>query len=149
MWETLAQPLAAFLEQASNLSAAILIQAAHLAQASGQGRLLDLIDAAVKKGGDDPDVLIGAYMLVIEEGLEEREADAHSWFRRALDLSGADGPIKQFELKDLLSQQTEWSEHSRSVNEAVVSGEMPLLVAAPGLRTTLMCCCEILSGTRR
>jgi hypothetical protein len=137
-WETLAQPLAAFLEQAPHLSAATLIQAAHLAQASDQGRLLDLIDAAVKKGGDDPNVLVSAYTLVIEEGLEERERDAHGWFRRALDLSGPDGPIKQFELKDILSLQAEWSEHSRSVNEAVVRGEMPLLVAAPGLRTTLI-----------
>ena len=137
-WETLAQPLAAFLERASDLSAAHLIKAAYLAQASGQGRLLDLIDAAVAKDSDDPDVLIGAYTLVIEEGLDEREVEAHSWLRRALDLSGPDGPVKQFALKDILSQQAEWSEHSRRVNEAVVSGEMPLLVAAPGLRTTLV-----------
>ena len=121
-----------------NSSAAALIQAAHLAQASGQGRLLDLIDAAVAKGGDDPNVLIGAYTLVLEEGLDEREDEAHDWFRRALDLSGSDGPIKQFELKDLLSQQAEWSEHSRAIGDAVAGGEMPLLVAAPGLRATLV-----------
>ena len=137
-WETLAQPLAAFLEQAPKLGAATLIQAAHLAQASGQGRLRDLIDAAVAKGGDDPNVLIGAYTLVIEEGLDEREPDAHGWFRRALDLSGPEGPVKQFELKELLSQQAEWSEHSRTINEAIAGGEMPLFVAAPGLRATLV-----------
>ncbi len=137
-WETLAHPLAAFLEDAPKLSAAALIQAAYLAQASGQGRLLDLIDAAVKKGGDDPNVLIGAYTLVLEEGLDEREHEAHNWFRRALDLSGSDGPIKQFELKDLLSQQVVWSEHSRAIGDAVAGGEMPLLVAAPGLRATLV-----------
>ena len=137
-WETLAHPLAAFVEDAPKLSAAALMQAAHLAQASGQGRLLDLIDAAVAKGGDDPNVLIGAYTLVLEEGLDEREHEAHNWFRRALDLSGSDGPIKQFELKDLLSQQAEWSEHARAIGDAVTGGEMPLLVAAPGLRATLV-----------
>ena len=137
-WETLAHPLAAFVEQAPKLSAAALIQAAYLAQASGQRRPLDLIDAAVAKGGDDPNVLIGAYTLVLEEGLDERAKEAHNWFRRALDLSGSDGPVKQFELKDLLSQQAEWSEHSRAIGDAVAGGEMPLLVAAPGLRATLV-----------
>ena len=83
-------------------------------------------------------MLIGAYTLVLEEGLDEREQEAHDWFRRALDLSGPDGPVKQFELKDLLSQQAEWSEHSRAIGDAVAGGEMPLLVAAPGLRATLV-----------
>jgi hypothetical protein len=137
-WETLAHPIAAYLEDAPKLSAAALIQAAHLSQASGQGRLLDLIDAAVAKGGDDPNVLIGAYTLVLDEGLDEREDEAHNWFRRALDLSGSDGPIKQFELKDLLSKQAEWSEHSRAIGDAVAAGEMPLLVAGTGLRATLV-----------
>jgi hypothetical protein len=137
-WETLAHLLAAFLENAAKLDAAALIRAAHLAQALGQGRMLDLIDAAVAKGGDDPNVLIGAYTLVLEEGFEEREHEAHDWFRRALDLSGSDGPIKQFELKDLLSHQAEWSEHSRAIGDAVAGGEMPLLVAAPSLRGTLV-----------
>jgi hypothetical protein len=136
-WEALANPLAAFAEEAPKLDAATLIRAANLAQASGQGRLGDLIDAAVAKGGDDPNVLVGAYTLVLEDGLDEREEEAHAWFRRALDLSGPDGPIKQFELKDLLSHQTEWSEHSRTIGDAVAGGEMPLLVAAPGLRATL------------
>lgn len=137
-WETLAHPLAAFAEEAPKLSAAALIQAAHLAQASGQGRLRHLIDAAVAKGGDDANVLIGAYTLVLEEGLDDREQEAHDWFRRALDLSGPDGPIKQLELKDLLSQQAEWSEHSRSIGDAIAGGEMALLVAASGLRATLV-----------
>jgi hypothetical protein len=142
-WEGLAYPLAAFADEAPKLDPVVLIRAAHLAQASGQGRLRDLIDTAVAKGGDDPNVLIGGYTLVLEEGLEEREGDAHDWFRRALDLSGADGPIKQLELKDLLSQQAAWSEHSRAIGDAVAGGEMPLLVAAPGLRSTLV---DILLG---
>jgi hypothetical protein len=67
-WEMLASPLAAFLESAEKHSGPALIRAAHLAQASGQGSLLDLIDAALRKGGDDPDVLLGAYTLVMEVG---------------------------------------------------------------------------------
>jgi hypothetical protein len=124
-WEALAHPLAAFLEQASTLGGVALIRAAHLAQASGQGRMRDLIDAAVAKGGDDPNVLIAAYTMVLEEGVEEREQDAHGWFRRALDLSGPDGPVKRLELKDLLPQQTQWSEHSRAIADAIVGVKCP------------------------
>jgi hypothetical protein len=135
-WEMLAGPLAAFLENAAKHSGPALIRAAHLAQASGHGSLLDLIDAALRKGGNDPDVLLGAYTLVMEEGLEEVRPDAHDWFRRALDLSGPDGPVRQYELKELLAQNLDWSEHTRKVNDAVVRGNIPLAIAAPGLRTS-------------
>jgi hypothetical protein len=137
-WEQLAQPLAAFLERADQLDGPTLMRAAHLAQASGQGPLLDLVRAAIKKGGDDPGVLMGAYTLYVEEGLEEERPEAHEWFRRALALSGPDGPIQRFELKELLAKQVEWNEFTRKVNEAVARGEMPLLVAGPGLRTTVL-----------
>lgn len=137
-WEQLAPPLAAFLERADQLDGPTLMRAAHLAQASGQGPLLDLVRAAIKKGGDDPGVLMGAYTVYVEEGLEEERPEAHEWFRRALALSGPDGPIQRFELKELLAKQVEWNEFTRKVNEAVVRGEMPLLVAGPGLRTTVL-----------
>lgn len=48
-WEQLAQPLAAFLERADQLDGPTLMRAAHLAQASGHGPLLDLARAAIKK----------------------------------------------------------------------------------------------------
>jgi hypothetical protein len=137
-WEMLVQPLAAFLENAAARDGPTLIRAAGLAQTLGQGPLADLMNAAVAKGGDDAGVLLGAYTLVIGEGLEELMPEAHQWFKRALDLSGPDGPIRQFQLKDLLSQHVEWNEHVRIVNNAIVRGDMPLLVAAPGLRTTLV-----------
>jgi len=107
---------------APKLDAATLIRAAHLAQASDQGRLRDLIDAAVAKGGDDPNVLIGAYTLVLETGLGEREEEAHGWFRRALALSGPDGPVKQFELKDLLSAFAFW--HTKILKNNVFQFEL-------------------------
>jgi hypothetical protein len=58
----------------------------------------------------------------------------------------------RFPSSNLLSQQAEWSEHSRhiragaeedvfaliAIGDAVAGGEMPLLVEAPGLRATLV-----------
>lgn len=69
-WETLDRPLRAFLED-TTATGPQLIRAAHLAQAAGHGPMLDLMEAAIARGGEDADVLLGAYMLVIEEGLEE------------------------------------------------------------------------------
>ncbi|WP_334396230.1 HTH domain-containing protein [Bradyrhizobium sp. AZCC 2289] len=137
-WETLAAPLAAALEPARNLDGLSLIRAAHLAQASGQGPLMDLIAAALAKGENDPNVLLGAYSLFVEEGLEEERPEAHEWFRKALALSGPDGPVQTFEMKELLSQQTEWNEHTRNVTENMTRGDLPLAVAGPGLRTTIV-----------
>lgn len=137
-WETLGATLTAYLHTARDQTGLALIRAAHLAQASGQGPAMALLDAAVAKSPDDPNVLLGAYTLVVEEGLEDQKPLAAAWLTRALDLSGPDGPIRRFELKELLSQHTAWNEHTRRINEAIIRGEMPLLVAAPGLRTTLV-----------
>jgi tetratricopeptide (TPR) repeat protein len=136
-WETLAGPLTAALDPARNLDGPALIRAAHLAQASGQGPLMDLIGAALAKDGDDPIVLVGGYNLFVEEGLEEARPEAHEWFRKALALSGPDGPIQTVEMKELLSRQTEWNEHTRTVAQNISSGDLPLVVAGPGLRTTV------------
>jgi len=80
---------------------------------------------------------MGAYTLVLEEGLDDRRPDAASWFAAALDLSGPEGPIRRFELRDIPSRQTDWNEHVCQVNEGISRGEVPLVVAAPALHTTL------------
>jgi hypothetical protein len=137
-WETLAAPLTVALEPARNLDGITLIRAAHLAQASGQGPLMDLIGAALVRGENDANVLLGGYFLIIEQGLEEERPEAHEWFRKALALSGPDGPVQTVEIKELLSRQLEWNEHTREVNEDMMRGDLPLAVVGPGLRTTVV-----------
>ena len=137
-WETLGAILSAYLESAKYQSGLGLIRAAQLAQTSGHGPTMDLIHAAVEKSQEDPNVLIGAYMLLVELGLEEKKSEAQTWFNQALIRSDTDGPLRRFELKELLSQQIEWREHTRNINEAIIRGDLPLLVAAQGLSTTLV-----------
>lgn len=63
---------------------------------------------------------------------------AHEWFQKALELSGPEGPVQQFELKELLDKQVEWNAHSKIVNDGIASGKLPLVVAAPAVRTTIV-----------
>jgi hypothetical protein len=138
-WESLAVTLAAFLEDTSKHSALELIRAASLAQASRRGPMMDLLKAAVvAKAEPDPNVWLGAYRLIIEEGLEDDVPEAHGWFQRALTLSDSGGPVQRFELKDLLPQQQEWNERTRTISDSIVRGEIPLIIAATGLRTTVL-----------
>lgn len=135
-WEALATPLGHYLENAQSYSGPALIRAARVSQASGQGSFKALLDAAARNAGDDPGVLLGAYTMVLEEGLEDKKPEARAWFSRAIDVSGDDGPVKRFELKELLTHHRQWTEHSRKINEAITKGDLPLAFAAVGLRTT-------------
>ncbi|WP_147270294.1 MULTISPECIES: HTH domain-containing protein [Rhodopseudomonas] len=137
-WESLAKPLAAYLDDVSKHSGLTLIRAAHLAQQSGHGPFMDLVRAAVSKAGDSPHVWLGAYTAIIEAGLEEEVPESHEWFRKALQHSGKRGPIQQFELKDILPQQREWDKRTADISERVNKAEVPLVIAAPGLRTTVV-----------
>jgi hypothetical protein len=137
-WESLAKPLSAFLDDVSKHSGLDLIRAAHVAQQSGQGPMMDLAKAAVAKADDNPHVWLGAYTLIIEEGLEDDVPECHDWFRKALALSDKKGPVQQFELKELVPQQLEWNKRTRDISEGITRAEVPLAIAAPGLRTTLV-----------
>lgn len=100
--------------------------------------MMDLIKAAVSKAEDDPHVWLGAYTIIIEEGLEGDMPECHDWFNRAFVLSDKDGPVQQFELKELLPQQEEWNKRTLDISERVNRAEVPLAIAAPGLRATVI-----------
>jgi hypothetical protein len=137
-WESLAIPLSAYLDDVSKHSGLTLIRAAHIAQQSGHGPFMDLVRAAVSKAGDNPHVWLGAYTAIVEEGLEEEVPESQDWFRRALAHSGKKGPVQQFELKDIVPQQVEWNKRTADISERVNKAEVPLVIAAPGLRTTVV-----------
>lgn len=137
-WASLAKPLAAYLDDVSKHSGLTLIRAAHLAQQSGHGPFMDLVRAAVSKAGDNPHVWLGAYTAMVEAGLEEEVPESHEWFRNALEHSGKNGPVQQFELKELVPQQVEWNKRTAAISERVNKAEVPLVIAAPGLRTTVV-----------
>jgi hypothetical protein len=137
-WESLSKPLSAFLDDVSKYSGLDLIRAAHIAQQSGQGPMMDLVKAAVAKAEDNAHVWLGAYTIIVEEGLEDDHPESHDWLRRALALSDKKGPVQQFELKELVPQQLEWNKRTRDISDRITKAEVPLVIAAPRLRTTVV-----------
>jgi hypothetical protein len=137
-WERLGLPLGAYLRNQDRYDGLTLIRMANLAQTSGHGPFQELMQAAVRKGADNAQVLLGAYTVAVEGGLEESKPQAHEWFQRALELSGSEGPIQRFELKELLARTVTWRDSSRRINDAIVAGDVPLMLAAPALGTTLV-----------
>ncbi len=137
-WETLGALTTVFLDPARDDDGVDLLRAANIAQVAGSGPVLELIDAAVKKSPDSAEVLIGAYMLIMAEGLEDKRPQFHDWFQRAVDLSGEDGPVQRFELKDVLADHLNWVEHTGDINTRIRRAELPLAVAARGLRTSVV-----------
>lgn len=137
-WERLALPLGAYLRDQDRYDGLTLIRMANLAQVSGHGAFQELMQAAVRKGQTSAEVLLGAYTVAVEGGLEDAKPQPHTWFQRALELSGSDGPIQRFEMKELLERQIAWRDRSRKINDALVAGDVPLMLAASPLGTTLV-----------
>jgi hypothetical protein len=137
-WERLGLPLSVYLRDEEHHDGLTLIRMANLAQVSGQGAFQELMQAAVRKGQQSAEVLLGAYTVAVEGGLEDAKPQPHEWFHRALELSGSDGPIQRFELKELLARQVAWRDRSRKINDALVAGDVPLMLAASPLGTTLV-----------
>lgn len=137
-WGRLGALTGAYLAASRKSDGEALIRAAITAQVAGAGPMLDLLDAAVKQAPDDPQVLMGAYTLVAEEGLEDKRPEAEHWLKQAIDLSDEDGPVKRYDIKELLAEQKSWISHLDAINESMAQGQMPLAIAARGLRTTLV-----------
>ena len=65
-------------------SAAQLIWAARIALEIGNSeRTIELVELAVQRAPDDPDILLSAYSTTFDLGLEDKRDDIHGWFEKA------------------------------------------------------------------
>jgi hypothetical protein len=144
-WEDLHLFLFEALANTENLSAEQLIAAAETGRIIHFPKTVELIDAAASKGlgNDDPSILSSSYMSVIQLGLEEKKIEANRWVERALELSGANGPVRIGKIQDFLELMKDSRERQESIHKLVMEGEGPLGFAAHQLKTTLT---EIIAG---
>ncbi|HXM69980.1 MAG TPA: hypothetical protein VN970_02535, partial [Thermoanaerobaculia bacterium] len=116
-----------------------LIRLASLAAQEGTSsdRAWELAKLTVEKGGADPHVIMSALSLMYRLG-RDGQPEGAAWLSRALALSSDSGPIQRL---DLAAVVQEWlpaqREHSRTVEERWLRGEIPLHFAAAQLGAPL------------
>ncbi len=135
-WEELARLVEETWTNRGGRSALELLRAAQLARSISLARSKDLVRAASLKANDDPDILIGAFGLAVQEGWES-ETEVQDWLERAVRHSPANGPVKKIALKQLMAEKPEWEERRSEVLRLVQSGQIPYFVAAASLGKTL------------
>lgn len=135
-WQSLAAFVGSELEARHDRQADELIGAAQLAANIGSPHTADLVSAAVEKSEDDPSILTEAYFLASRIGTEAI-GDAHEWLKKASELSGDDGPVRQVSLRELVDAQPDWNKRVRSVSEKLVSAQVPIFVSANAINRSL------------
>ena len=88
----------------------------------------ELLSAAVKRGNDDPKVLATAYHIATSAGWENQEVS--QWIQKAADLSGDDGPIQKFTLREFLDRKPEWERRDSEISRRLMCGDLPMFLAA-------------------
>ncbi len=116
-----------------------LMTLATLAGQHGQtsDRAIKLSRLAVDQAPDDPRILAATYWLHFQLGRDD-EADPN-WLVHATELSSTDeGPLWRVDLQDLVA---EWvpkrRDHLREVERKMLSGEIPMSVAAGSFNVSL------------
>ena len=115
--------------RAENKSAQELVRAAELSLDLNLHSAKRLLFAAAEKGNDDVDVLSHVYFLAVKAGWEV-DAQIASWFHRAVELSGEDGPLWPVTPSDFLDMIPEWDRQEFSIRELLDRGETPMFFAA-------------------
>jgi hypothetical protein len=110
-----------------------LLSLSQLARQAGSSRVSELLRMAAERAPEDPNILLGCYMVAVEAGLETSIA-AWAWCEKAAELSGQDGPIQQGSLEDLVAQQPRWNRHVEDTTQKLKKGEAPIFLAAAALR---------------
>ena len=137
-WGHLQAILAWEAARADGLPANDLIRLARLALEAGSPYVDHFRDAALCKAPDDPQINLAAYMLATERGEEYRGTQAHEWFRKAIEQSGPDGPVRSVSMRELVNQAPGWNEHADNVAQLLRRAEVPLFIAAKGVRRQLI-----------
>ena len=82
-------------------------------------------------------MLASAYFLAIEAGWEGEPQFVHC-LRRAVELSGDDGPFFQLAFREILDLKPEWERQESSARRLLNRGETPMFFAALFLGKSLM-----------
>jgi hypothetical protein len=132
-WANLQGLVERALRHKDRLGALLLIQLAQIAREVGSGHVQAYVDAALAKAGNDPRIYLGAYIVAMESGKEQRDPKVREWFEKAVELSGEDGPVQRKSIREIAEMAPGWRAHEERITGLVNRGEVPLFMAAQSL----------------
>lgn len=121
-WEEIGGIIQGELNRSQTHSADHLLQMAHLVSHIDSDLSLALLQKAVSVSAEDVKVLTNASILSVQLG---RDEIGFSWFYKAANLSGPEGPIKAYKLPEIKEMLLEERERSESIQEKLRSGQIP------------------------
>jgi len=133
-WGYLQAILTHALTQVDQLDVDTLLRLARLAFEVGSPYVDRFRDTALEKSPENPEVLLSAYMLSVARGDEQQDARVHEWFQKAVQLSGPEGPVQSIDIKDIIGRLPRWNQQVDNVDKLLRCAEVPIFVAAHGLR---------------
>lgn len=128
-WNFISTVVTNELAEKDNRNARELMRAAQLATHLDLPIAKELIFAAVDKADNDANVLASAYFLASSIGIEDSE-EILQWINKAAELSDESGPVKKVALEDILAQKPEQGQQRYEIQNMLVSGDIPMLLAA-------------------
>ena len=135
-WASLAPLIEYEYECREERSAEDLIQDARLAIHLGLPRGRELLMEAAGKGAEDAEVLAAAHLLAVKAGWED-DGVVGVWLKRAVELSGTDGPLQQMSIGDLVAREPSWERQTSDTWDQLMRGETPMFAAARLLNRSL------------
>jgi hypothetical protein len=137
-WANLQGLVERALRHKDRLGALLLIRLAQIAREVGSGHVQAYVDAALAKAGNDARVYLGAYVIAMESGKEQRDPKVWAWFEKAVELSGEDGPVQRKSIREVADMAPGWRAHEERITDLVNRGEVPLFMAARSLNVDLV-----------
>jgi hypothetical protein len=135
-WDSLCSFIEGEWRERSLRSASELLFAGKLAQTILPKRSKQLIIEATKKEKDNPEVLTAAYSIAGNLGTEGNQ-DVALWINRAVQLSGDDGPIRSFSMKELMDFINDSQKRNDNIWEIYINGKAPICIVGHYLNRTL------------
>ena len=114
-----------------------LMAAAQLALHLDLQSARDLTVAASRAAGADAAVLTAAYFLACSAGWED-DPLCGQWLRRAIELSGDQGPLRPIGLQELVDRKPDWDRHEVKISDQLGRGEVPMFIAAHATNRSLV-----------
>lgn len=136
-WDLLQEILANEYKEKDKRSAQELIGSGQLAFNLGLiPQSKEFIIAATEKGKNDAGILATAYFLASQGGWEDDPA-VIDWLYKATELSGNDGPIQRFTLKEIVEKKPGWDRRQSEIYNSLIKAEMPMDLCANALNRSL------------